>query len=692
MPVSRRLLLGGAAATAAISALPAIPGIDWAAIARAADAGVFGYGVASGDPLADRVIIWTRATPLVDGRPALPGSGLGDPLPVRWEVFADEACTCLVQAGDVTAVAASDHTVKVDVTGLSPYTTYFYRFSARGETSPVGRLHTAPDEAGTTHALRFGQVSCASYPSGYFQAYRALADRDDLDFVLHLGDYIYEYANDSGPFGEGERKAQPDHEAVTLADYRLRYATHRADADLQRCHERHPFIAIFDDHETANNAWSGGAENHNPDKGEGAYADRKKAGYQAYAEWLPIRITNADPHQGTQFFRRFTYGDLADLSVIETRQNRSEQIGGSFVLIGDPITDAKINDPNRHIMEPEQMQWLKKGLTTKRTWHLIGNQVMVSPLAWPGQYLGAVQGTVLANTDAWDGYRYQQKELLSHMAVQPKGNGDTVVLTGDIHSSWVENLLGDPAAQVRTAQASAARVVAAPSTTPRGPAQGRSTGPVDVPGHADASIPPGLHQKLELTSGPATPRAQEQEGSPAGVEFVCPSVTSDGLYEFIRKVLVSATLSVGAVKAATPILHALNPALKFVDGIGHGYVLIDVTPERVQADYWYTPTPTENDPDPRVHRDAVVAYATSWQTLSGSREATPTSGPVGKRRDQPRTAPCTPKPSPTPTSAQTASPSPAPQPGGQQPGQPSTQPGQPTPPKEGTGGLARTGR
>ncbi|NNG21143.1 alkaline phosphatase D family protein [Naumannella sp. ID2617S] len=673
--MTRRLLLGGSAAAAALAALPLTDGIDWVAVARAAEAGGFGYGVASGDPLADRVIIWTRVTPLVGGRPALPGSGLGDPLPVRWEVFADAALTCLVASGNVTATAASDHTVKVDVPGLQPYTAYYYRFTARGETSPVGRMRTAPDEAGKMHALRFGQVSCSSYTSGYFQAYRAMADRDDLDFVLHLGDYIYEYANDSGPFGSGERAAEPAHETISLADYRLRYATHRADADCRRCHQRHPFIAIFDDHETANNAWSDGAENHNP--GEGSYADRKRAGYQAYAEWLPVRITNADPHRGTQFFRRFTFGSLADLSVIETRQNRSEQVGGkyAFVLVGDPATDATINHPGRQIMEPEQMRWLKGGLTTARTWHLIGNQVMVSPLAWPGQYLGAPQGTILSNTDAWDGYRAQQQELLSHMAAQPKSNGDTVVLTGDIHSSWVENLVGDPAAQVRVARAAAAQVQAAPGTTPTGPAAGRRSGEITGAGDQGTAIPRGVHQRLVVQPGtPASARAL----TPAGVEFVCPSITSDGLYEFARQAVQSPTLSLAAVTAAEPVLRVLNPSLQYFNGVGHGYILIDVTPQRVQADYYYTPTPSETDPDPRRRRDAAVTYASSWQTLAGSRVATEARGPVGARRDQPYAAPC--QPQSTPTAPGTQSPP--------SPGAPSTHG---TPPKESVGGLASTG-
>src|SRR5690625_4440792 len=415
-----------------------------AAAAPARD-GSFGYGVASGDPTADSVIIWTRFTPLVDGEPALPGSGSGAPTPVRWTVSPTPECTEAIATGVVTTSPDSDHVVKVDVTGLDPYTEYFYVFTAAGESSEVGRTRTAPDEPGTAHALRFAQVSCSNFTGGHFGTYAAIAERDDLDFVLHLGDYFYEYGNGDDRYGPdeliGERDHQPSHETVSLEDYRLRLAQYRADPHLREAHRLHPFITAFDDHEITNNAWSDGAENH--DEGEGDYAARMSAAFQAYTEWLPIRVDPATTEDGTVFHRRFTYGDLADLSVVETRQHRSEQVG-SFVLIGGPDTNDELDDPDRHIMDPAQMEWLQDGLTAPRRWHLVGNQVMVSPLAWPGQYMGEVQGSVMVNGDAWDGYRADQTSLLTHMARQPSTAGDTVILTGDIHSCWVEDLVADP--------------------------------------------------------------------------------------------------------------------------------------------------------------------------------------------------------------------------------------------------------
>ena len=267
---SRRTLLKGAAFAAAAAGTSIFRSFDVEAAAAPAHRGVFGYGVASGDPTADAVIIWTRATPpaLRGESVATPGSGRGAPLRVRWEVAHDAEFHRIVDDGAVITSAREDHTVKVDVGGLRPYRRYYYRFQAAGETSPVGCTQTAPDERGHLHALRFGLVSCSNYTGGYFGAYRALADRDDLDFVLHVGDYIYEYGNGADRYGPvdlvGKRDAVPPTETIDLRGYRLRHALHKADPDLQQAHRRHPFVTIFDDHEVANNTWARGAENHTP--------------------------------------------------------------------------------------------------------------------------------------------------------------------------------------------------------------------------------------------------------------------------------------------------------------------------------------------------------------------------------------------------------------------------------------------
>ena len=590
---SRRSVLKGAAlaaAAAATAGTTTVRTVDEAAAAAPAHRGVFGYGVASGDPTADAVVIWTRATPppARRGDPvATPGSGLGAPLRVRWEVARDRDFRKVVQRGVVATSAASDHTVKVDVRGLRPYTRYHYRFRTRYEVSPVGRTQTAPDERGRTHALRFGLVSCSNYTGGYFGAYRALAFRDDLDFILHVGDYIYEYGNGADRYGPpdlvGERDAVPATETVDLQGYRLRHALHKADPDLQRAHRRHPWITIFDDHEVANNAWARGAENHTAGA-EGAFLERRQRAFQAYLEWMPFRLPEQRrvPHQGTRFFKRFTFGSLADLSVLETRQNRSAQVdvapfstnGGGFIPEGQPAVDAQLADPSRQLLEPEQLDWLKDGVADgRRRWHLVGNQVILAPVRFPGAVLGAPAGLDLLNSDQWDGYQADQSELIGHLAAQPRRSGDAVVLTGDIHSSWA----------------------------------------MDIP----------------VTRSPGY--------TSAGVEFVCPSVTSDGFYELVRASQPGATAAqaVATTRGVTAAVTAQNPWVRYLDGVGHGYTLVDVTPERVQADYHLTPTPTQEQPDPRVDPAVEPEYARSWQTLAGSRRVTAAVGPVGRRSDQP---------------------------------------------------------
>lgn len=601
-PSRRTLLQGSAAVAAAAAATTAGPRrlFDAAAAEAPAHRGVFGYGVASGDPTGSAIVIWTRATPPPrrHGDPvATPGSGLGAPLEVTWELALDEEFRRVVRRGTVRTSATSDHTVKVDVTGLAAYTRYWYRFRAAGETSPVGRTQTAPDEPQTIHALRFALVSCSNYNGGYFTAYRALGKRADLDFVLHVGDYIYEYGNGADRYGPaalaGKRDTLPEGEILTLADYRLRHAIHKADPDLQLAHAQHPFITIFDDHEVANNAWATGAENHTPGV-EGDFAARRQAAYQAYLEWLPFRLPEQRtvPHQGTRFFKRFTFGPLGDLSVLETRQNRSKQIdvppfttvGGGFIPTGvSTAVDGALASPARHLPEPEQLAWLEDGVATPGGWHLVGNQVILAPIRFPGDIFGA-PGYTLLNSDQWDGYQADQAALLGRLAERPASAGDVVVLTGDIHASFATDL---------------------PATLP-------AAGTAAYVGTPYESV---------------------------GVEFVCPSVTSDGFYEQVVAQLAATGAPPEALVAQTQVVAqyvgGYNAWVKYLEGIGHGYVLVDVTPERVQADFFQTPHPTSALPDPRTDPTVEPAYATSWQTLAGSRRLSPASAPIGPRADEP---------------------------------------------------------
>lgn len=268
----------------------------------------FSHGVASGDPGVDRVVIWTRVSP----------QGGGD-VPVRWVIARDRDLKAVVQTGEITTNAARDYTVKIDVTGLRPNQRLHYGFLCGNARSPVGKTRTLP--RGGVSSLKLGIVSCSNYPFGFFNVYEALSRRDDIDAVLHLGDYTYEYGL-SGFGGEVGlrlgRLPRPQTETITLDDYRARHAQYKEEPELQALHATCPWIVVWDDHEVCNDTWSGGGENHNPDQNEGDWSARKRAALQAYYEWMPIR----DPAAGGAFEainRSFQFGDLATIVMLETR-------------------------------------------------------------------------------------------------------------------------------------------------------------------------------------------------------------------------------------------------------------------------------------------------------------------------------------------------------------------------------------
>lgn len=409
-------VLGTGAATIAGTALS---GSRFTA-ALGLDEGRFQYGVASGDPLPDGIVIWTRVTP---DSSATPGSGLGAPTAVDWVVTSDAELSQVVRSGRVTSSAERDHTIKVDVDGLAPGHEYFYGFRAGPSASPTGRFRTAPAPDTSLGRLRFGHVSCSNYAAGYFAAYRHLAERDDLDFVLHVGDYIYEYGD--GGYGE-LRPLDPPTETVVLEDYRRRFAVYRSDGDLRAVHARHAFVTTLDDHEITNDAWANGAENHDPSEGD--YLERRDAALRAYDEWMPIRF----PTAGQRFHRRLTFGSLADLTMLDLRQYRSEQ-----------VTDyADVSDPGRTMLGAEQQQWLidEVGGSTA-TWRLIGNSVQAMQVRYPAGFLPDGEGT-FRNVDAWDGYAPEREQILGLVGANPQ-IGSVVFLTGDIHSSWAADLRVD---------------------------------------------------------------------------------------------------------------------------------------------------------------------------------------------------------------------------------------------------------
>jgi alkaline phosphatase D len=511
----RRTFLASSAAAAGLAATAT------GSLSQTAAAGtpVFQHGVASGDPLPDAVVLWTRVTPTPE---STPGSGLGPDTKVRWEVARDASFRKVVRAGTVTTSAARDHTVKIDATGLDPETWYHYRFVSAGVASPVGRTRTAPAATATPDHLRFGVVSCANLQAGWFSAYRHLAARDDLHAILHLGDYVYEYAPGEYGYGQGNvdvRRHDPATEMVQLADYRRRHAQYKQDPDLQALHARYPFIVTWDDHEVANDAWRGGAENHQP--AEGDFLARRARAHRAYDEWMPARLAGtAALDDGTRLFRRLTFGRLAEISMLDLRTYRDQQAA-------TPLVDPAVDDPERTITGREQLDWLKTSLTAPVQWKLVGNPVMIAPVTFahvPKDLIGPVDDVtgILPrdgapyNVDQWDGYTDDRREVLAH--IRDRGLRDVVFLTGDIHSAWACDLPYDAA-----------------------------TYPL---------------------------------GDSAGVEFVCTSVTSNNLDDITGTPPRTSSLTVEAA------IQTSNRHVRYLNFDDHGYSVFDVTPARAQMDYY----------------------------------------------------------------------------------------------------------
>ena len=414
----------------------------------------FTHGIASGDPLADRVILWTRV---------LPGSGNTAVVPCTWQVATDASFETVIASGEAAARADRDYTVKVDAAGLAPGQSYCYRFIAYGVTSPVGCTRTLP--VGAVSEFKMAVASCSNYPQGFFHAYRDIAEAD-LDVVLHLGDYLYEY-----PVGEYVnpvaeeilgRKVEPEHEILVLEDYRMRHGLYRTDPDLLAAHAAHPWITVWDDHEMMNDTWRAGAENH--DEGEGDFFQRIHAARQAYHEWMPIR-TGAEGDQGV-IYRAFQIGDLADLIMLDTRLvGRDQQLnygrdiepaGGLEAFIKDHLNAAE-----RQLLGAAQEQWLEGALRESKargaTWQVLGQQVLMGKLnipVIPPEELAKLELSEYArprveqtqqlapyglpsNLDAWDGYPAARERLFAMLTAHAT---NPISLAGDTHNGWACNL------------------------------------------------------------------------------------------------------------------------------------------------------------------------------------------------------------------------------------------------------------
>lgn len=426
LPVSRRGLLAGAGVVGAAAALgttlPA-PVATAATPSRAKDY-PFQLGVASGDPLPDGVVLWTRLAP----QPLEHDGGLPyRAVPVHWEIAADEHFRKVVRRGQEIALPNEAHTVHADVRGLRPHHEYFFRFRALGEISPVGRTRTAP-APGTAPAIALAFASCANWEQGWFTGYRHMA-AEEPDVVFHLGDYLYEYATGVN----GDVRAHAGDEMNTLDEYRQRHAQYKTDADLQLVHRTAPFVVTWDDHETDNNYADLSPENDDAEQGNDspeAFAARRRAAYQAYWEHMPLRRFRKPVDTHLPLYRRLAYGDTATFSVLDTRQYRDNQ----------PYDDQwQVSGPDQwagSVLGDEQHAWLEKSLGTSRSvWNVVPQQIFFA--SWD-QVAGADPG---GYNDGWDGYRASRDRVLGY--VEERGIDNFVVLTGDVHDHWASDLRRD---------------------------------------------------------------------------------------------------------------------------------------------------------------------------------------------------------------------------------------------------------
>jgi len=544
----------------------------------------FLHGIASGDPAPDAVILWTRVTPESEGD-----------VKVSWQVATDEAFSQLVTTGEMVTNANRDYTVKIDARGLRAGQSYFYRFMTGGKTSVVGKTRTLPE--GDVSSVKLAVMSCANFPAGYFNVYELAAAQDDLDAVVHLGDYIYEYARGgyaSEHAAELNREVLPANELLSLSDYRTRYGQYHGDASLQKLHAKVPFITVWDDHEVANDTWRDGAENHN--EGEGDFAARKEAALQAYFEWLPIRPWREGNHE--EIYRSFSYGNLVDLHMLDTRVlARDKQL--DYAEYMDATTGsfdgerflADVTSTSRTLLGLTQLLWLQGSLLQATgKWQVLGQQILMGKMSLPAaiatqqlsipqyamlgalaqlaaraaagdptltaqelQYLQANQAlltpeviallqlpSIPYNLDAWDGYAYDREVILG---TAKSKNHNLVVIAGDTHNAWANEL-------------------------------------------------------------------NDVNGDTVGVEFATSSVSSPGLEYYLN-------LPVEQIPATEAAIVELVPDLKYANLKDRGFMTLTFTADAVRSDWHYVDTILSQD------FQAATARSYSAMAKAGEHKITP---------------------------------------------------------------------
>ncbi len=544
---------------------------------RASSANVFQDGVASGDPQSTKVILWTRISD-ENGNP------FAQPQNISWEIASDKDFNSIQQSGTGRARAVNDGTFKIDAQGLQPGQSYYYRFLSGPHISPIGRTRTLP--AGPVEQANFAVISCSNYPFGFFNVYDQIARRNNLDAVIHLGDYIYEYGNEGYGGEQGKtlnRNHAPGHETISLQDYRTRHKQYKSDPAAQAMHAAHPLIAIWDDHETANNSWKDGAQNHTP-KTEGEWATRRRAALQAYYEWMPVRDPqDANPREA--FFRSFSYGDLLTIGAIETRlMARSAEIQFADALkFGQRPEDIErfknevINDPKREMLGTAQTKWLSDVFTKSKNagqpWRLLANQIIMAKVTAPDltphvteeeivdlqsqwdQGRAFVEASTLGlptNFDAWDGYPAARERFYDMVKNTTDAQG-LIVLTGDTHTWWANDL-------------------------------------------------------------------RDKEGELMGVELGVHSVTSPSPY--------SGNFLGGRGAEYALLLNQKNKDVRYLSGQNHGYIDLSVTPQKAEAKFMAVDTVEQPD----YNAFEKVGFTISHQSRSGAAKFKGTSGLTFKER------------------------------------------------------------
>lgn len=371
----------------------------------------FKYGVASGDPRQEGILLWTHVTTKDSIETA----------PIKWEIAKDSLFENIVQSGNTKAFPKNDHCVKIWVDNLQSNTNYFYRFKYKKQASSIGRTQTLSKE---TDTVRLAIVNCSKYEGGFFNVYDAISKMDGLNAVIHLGDYIYEDGGGQGAYipiiKKTGRRHQPSHKLVTLNDYRTRYKQHHKDTMLQKLHQRYSMINIWDDHETANNSWAHGADGHNDDK-DGDWETRKSNAIKAYDEWLPIRKKPNQP-----IYRSFQFGDLLNLNMLDSRICcRTKQASSKKEL--DSIAAYS------SLLGNEQLKWLENSILNSNTiWNLIGNQVLVAQIIFG-------QKNDYVSFDQWNGYPKDRTRFLNFISKHPQKN--IIITTGNVHDAYHFELL-----------------------------------------------------------------------------------------------------------------------------------------------------------------------------------------------------------------------------------------------------------